>query len=224
MRKLRDRTGYVLAGLAAGLVVAGGGYAIAASENKVIHGCINKHTRELTIPASGKCAGGSMEISWSRQGPTGAKGPKGAAGATGVVGPPGAAGTAGAPGALGETGPAGAGLTSYGEIWAGTSATQLATGSNSKNVTQVNWGGSGTTYVQTAGCSTNGLADPVIQVTANDDPGDSLAGANDTTGTAAAWVTHWSTVPNTSLLSIEVQTSNSSGMAVDSDFAVSVTC
>jgi hypothetical protein len=107
----------------------------------------------------------------------------------------------------------------------GTSAAQLAPNS-SLNVIDPSPGGTGTAYVDVQGCSTDGLAEPVINVTADHDPSDThISGADNTPNTAVAWVAHWSTVPDTSLLSVEVQTNNpTNGSAVNSDFSIAVTC
>jgi hypothetical protein len=65
----------------------------------------------------------------------------------------------------------------------------------------------------------------VISVTADHDPSDTLAGSDGTPNTAVAWVAHWSTVPDFPILAVEVQTTNpTTGMAVYSDFSITVTC
>jgi hypothetical protein len=118
-----------------------------------------------------------------------------------------------------DTGP-----DAYGEIWMGSSSAELAPG-NDKNITGVGSGGVGAAVVDVEGCSSAGLTEPVISVTADHDNADTLTGANNTANTAVAWIAHWSTVPNTSILAIDVQTTNpTGGSAVNSDFAVTVQC
>ena len=46
---------------------AGGGYAIAATNNKTIHGCVNKGTRVLYIQK--RCHRGQSALVWSQQAP-----------------------------------------------------------------------------------------------------------------------------------------------------------
>jgi hypothetical protein len=105
----------------------------------------------------------------------------------------------------------------------GSSTSELAPGSNSRNVVQVGGGGGGSDSVQVSGCSTSGLTEPVIEVTTNKDPSDALTGANNTTHTASAWVYHWSA--NGQNLIFDVDTTDpTTGAAVNSDYAFTVTC
>jgi len=46
---------------------AGGSYAIAATNNKTIHGCVNKRTHALYIQK--RCHSGESAIVWNQQGP-----------------------------------------------------------------------------------------------------------------------------------------------------------
>jgi hypothetical protein len=46
---------------------AGGGYAIAATSNKTIHGCVNKRTHALYVQK--RCHGGQSALVWNQQGP-----------------------------------------------------------------------------------------------------------------------------------------------------------
>ena len=132
--------------------------------------------------------------------------------------PQGAAGQAGTPGV--DTGP-----TAYGQIWMGSSTAALAPGSNSKNITGVGSAGVGGAVVDVQGCSSSGLAEPVINVSADDDSHDNLVGANNTANVADAYVSGWSTEPDTSILVVAVDSVNPvTGVDVDSDFSISVTC
>jgi hypothetical protein len=234
--------------VAVGALLAGGGYAFATTREHVIHACISR-TRVLTVPASGRCGNGSTALAWNQQGPRGAAGAKGARGASGSPGTPatvsvgavttGAAGSQASvtnvgsasnakldftipQGDAGTNGTDGSntGPTAHAQVWMGSTTAQLAPSSN-YNVVSATQGGLGTAYVDVQGCSANGLVEPVINVTADHDPSDTgLASA-----LAVAWVAHWSTVPASSLLSIEVQTANpTSGSAVNSDFSITVTC
>lgn len=64
-------------------VGAGAGYAVAAANNKTIHGCVNKRTHVLSIQKH--CGRGQSSISWNQQGPPGATGETGPAGASPVT-------------------------------------------------------------------------------------------------------------------------------------------
>jgi hypothetical protein len=68
----------VVAYLALFLAVGGGGgYALAAANNKTIHGCVNTRTHALYIQA--RCHRGQTQVAWNQQGP---QGPTGAAPST----------------------------------------------------------------------------------------------------------------------------------------------
>ncbi|MGC9220130.1 MAG: hypothetical protein ACP5H2_02100 [Solirubrobacteraceae bacterium] len=224
---------HLILGLVVGVGLGGGTLALAASSSQTVHACINNKTRVLTIPGHGSCARGSTPIGWSRVGPrgprgaNGARGASGARGATGATGATGAAGPAGSPGANGSNGATGPGLSAWGDVWMGASAAQLAPGQNSQNVAVVA-GGDGTAVVEVTGCSAAGLAEPVIQVTASDDPNDGLPGAHGTP-VAVADVTGWkqstaSAAASPELAFTVVTVSPATGQTVTSDFAFSVTC
>jgi hypothetical protein len=244
----------IVTGVVIGAVLAGGGYAFAASSTTEIHGCVSKKTHTLTVTA--KCGKQSTALTWSERGPAGAKGAKGANGARGTTGTAGAAGSpatvtvgsvaTSAPGTqatvtnvgtansatLNFTIPQGSagtngtstGPTAYGQIWIGGSMAELAPG-RSANIVGEGTDGTGGGDVDVQGCSSAGLADPVISVTADKDPHDTLAGANNTANVADAYVSGWSTEPNTTVLVVDVDTTNPvNGQAVLSDFSVAVTC
>jgi hypothetical protein len=235
----------IVAGVVIGAVLAGGGYALAASRTHVIHGCVNKKTHALTVTA--KCAKRTTALTWNEKGPAGTRGAKGAAGAAGAAATvsvgsvtTGAAGSQaavtnvgtasnaqldftipqGEPGSNGtNTGP-----IAYGQVWMGSSAAALAP-NTSRNIVGEGSAGVGGAVVDVQGCSTGGLADPVINVTADKDSHDTLAGANNTGNVADAYVSGWSTEPSTTILVVDVDTTNPvNGQAVDSDFSITVTC
>ncbi len=82
---------HLVAGIVVGALLAGGGYALAASSSGVIDACVNTHSRALTVPASGRCGKGFTALTWNRQGlrgATGATGERGATGASGSAGIP----------------------------------------------------------------------------------------------------------------------------------------
>jgi hypothetical protein len=248
---LRIKLTHVLVGIVAGALLAGGGYALASTQSHVIRACVNSKTRSLIVPVSGKCTKGTTALDWNQDGPKGASGARGAAGASATVsvgavttGAPGSQASvtnSGSPGnailnfaipqgAAGQNGTNGTdgtdtGPTAYGQVWMGSSSAELAPGGNSKNITGVGSGGQGGAVVDIAGCSSEGLAEPVINVTADDDANDDLTGADNTTNTAVAWVPHWSTIPDTTTLAIDVGTTDPhTGLAVDSDFSITVNC
>jgi hypothetical protein len=249
---LRIKLSHLVVGLIAGALLIGAGYALATTRSVVIHACVNSRTRTLTVPASGKCARGSRALNWNQKGPRGATGAKGAAGAKGATGSTGGSATVsigsvttespgsqatvnnsgsggnailnfGIPqGAAGANAP-GTAATAYGQVWMGSgiSSAELAPGSNSANVERVS-GGAGSAVIEVTGCSSGGLAEPVINVTADADPMDSLAGSN-SAGTAAAFITGWSTSGST--LDFNVSTYNAVGGATaNSDFSFTVYC
>jgi hypothetical protein len=73
-----------------GLLIGGGGYAIAAGGGGKVNACVHKANGDLYIKA--KCQHGDRKISWSKVGPQGAKGATGSRGATGAAGTTGPAG------------------------------------------------------------------------------------------------------------------------------------
>ena len=84
------RGSLVVTGLVAGAALGGGGYALAASSAKTIHGCVSNKTHALTVQK--RCAKGTKALSWNQVGPRGATGKTGATGATGATGQQGPAG------------------------------------------------------------------------------------------------------------------------------------
>ena len=68
-----------------GLLIAGGGYAIAAGGGATVNACVHRANGSLYVKA--KCQRGDRKISWSKVGPRGATGTAGAAGGTGPAGP-----------------------------------------------------------------------------------------------------------------------------------------
>ena len=79
----------------AGALLAGGGYALAASSTKTIHGCETKiGTTKHVLVVAKRCSRRQTSISWNQRGPEGATGRTGPTGPTGPAGP---AGPAGAP-------------------------------------------------------------------------------------------------------------------------------
>ncbi len=72
---------------AAGALIAGGGFALAAGGSSTIHGCVGTKSHVLTVQA--KCPRGTRKLLWSVQGPRGLTGATGATGASGATGPAG---------------------------------------------------------------------------------------------------------------------------------------
>jgi hypothetical protein len=251
---------HLAVGVVAGAVLAGGGYALATTQNGVIHACVNNKTHALLV--ENKCAKGYAPLTWNQKGLKGAAGSRGASGARGAAGATGAAGasagvsvgsvTTGAPGsqaavtnsgtasnaklnfvipqgAAGQNGTPGTdgtntGPDAYGQVWLGSSSAMLAPGNNA-NLSNVGWAGPGAAGLDVEGCSSAGLAEPVINVTADDDPSDALTGKNDSPHPPVAWVAHWSTVPDFPILAVEVEiTDPTDGALVTSDFSITVTC
>jgi hypothetical protein len=71
-----------------GVLIGGGGYAIAAGGGGTVTACVHRASGALYIKS--KCQHGDRKISWSKVGPQGrdgALGPRGATGATGPAGP-----------------------------------------------------------------------------------------------------------------------------------------
>jgi hypothetical protein len=248
---LRIKLSQLVVGLVVGALLVGAGYAVATTRTVVIHACINSKTRALTVPASGKCARGTRALSWNQRGPRGTTGAKGAAGAKGGSGSAGSSATVsvgsvttesagsqatvtnsgsgsnailnfGIPQGVAGANATGTGATAYGQVWmgSGTNSAQLAPGRNTANVEGVG-GGNGTAVIGVSGCSI-GLSEPVIAVTADHDPSDNLTG-NNSSGTAAAYVTGWSSTG--SVLNFGVSTYDPiNGTAANSDFSFSVYC
>jgi len=74
---------------------AGGGYAMAASNNKTITVCADKKTGLLHLKARGRCKSSQTRVSWNQQGPQGLQGPSGPQGSQGSQGVQGSQGPAG---------------------------------------------------------------------------------------------------------------------------------
>jgi hypothetical protein len=249
---LRIKLSHLVVGLIVCALLIGAGYAFATTRSVVIHACINSRTRALSVPGSGKCARGYRSLNWNQKGPRGARGAKGATGAKGTSGSAGSSATVsvgtvttvaagsqatvtnsgsgsnailnfGIPqGAAGANAP-GTAATAYGQVWMGSgiNSAQLAPGANSTNVQRVS-GGAGSAVVSVSGCSATGLSEPVIEVTADADPSDTLTGSN-SAATAASFVTGWS--PSSSLLEFNVSTYDAiHGTSANSDFSFSVYC
>jgi hypothetical protein len=73
-----------------GLLIGGGGYAIAAGGGGTVNACVHRANGDLYIKS--KCQHGDRKISWSKVGPRGATGAAGRQGATGATGATGSAG------------------------------------------------------------------------------------------------------------------------------------
>ncbi len=196
---LRIKLSQLLVGLVVGVALIGAGYALATTRSSVIHACVNSKTRALTVPAHVRCGRGAKALTWNQQGPRGATGPQGAAGASAT------------------------GVTAYGQVWmgSGVNSAELAPGGNSRNVERVS-GGAGSAVVSIRGCSATGLSAPVINISADADPANSLPGRN-SAATAAAYITGWS--GSDGVLEFNVSTYNATtGASANSDFSFTVYC
>jgi hypothetical protein len=87
------------------VLVASGGWALAASTGGVLNACASKRTGALRL--ADKCRRRERAVSLNVQGPAGPAGPKGAVGPQGVAGAQGLPGTEGPAGAQGPPGPQG---------------------------------------------------------------------------------------------------------------------
>ncbi|MFZ4756360.1 MAG: hypothetical protein ACOYL4_10185, partial [Miltoncostaeaceae bacterium] len=111
--KTNNRVLWLAAGIATGVVVAGGiASGTSTVEPRVITACsLTKQNDALRLSGpGGTCPAGQQAVRWNAQGPVGPQGPRGKAakplvGAQGVVGPKGATGATGPTGATGATGP-----------------------------------------------------------------------------------------------------------------------
>jgi hypothetical protein len=65
----------------AGIAIGGGGYALASTSTKPIHGCVVKSSHQLLVQRH--CSRKERTLTWSQRGPAG---PRGATGATGPAG------------------------------------------------------------------------------------------------------------------------------------------
>jgi hypothetical protein len=253
---LQIKLRHLTVGIVVVALLAGGGYALATTRDRVIRVCVNGRTRALTMPANARCGKGSTALAWNQQGPKGPTGAKGARGASGSPGTPatvsiGAVST-GAAGSQanvtnvgsasnakldftipqGEAGTNGTdgtntGPTAYGQVWMGTSAAELATGSG-QNVVSVA-GENGAASVEVDNCNAPTPTEPIITVTPDKDAGDTLAGANDTANTVGAYVTGFDDggSPGDHTVEFEVETFNpipTTNTVVNSDFSFTVIC
>ena len=160
---LQIKLSHAVATLVAGVVLVGGGYALASSRQTTIHACVSAKTH--AILQESRCGKGYRALTWSVAGPKGDRGAKGATGARGATGAGGSQGIQGAqgapgnPGNTGSPGPAGPGLTAWAQIWMGSSTDEIAPGSGSHNVaSSVAGGGTGVADVDVTGCSTAGVS------------------------------------------------------------------
>lgn len=89
-RLMAIRTTPAIAAGIVGLLIGGGGYALAAGGPGTVHACEDRANGDLYVKS--KCQRGDRKISWSKVGPrgaTGAAGSRGTTGATGATGPAG---------------------------------------------------------------------------------------------------------------------------------------
>ena len=68
-------------------VGAGGGYALAASNNKTITVCADKSTGILHLKTRGRCKSSQTRVTWNEQGPPGPQGQQGSQGPQGEPAP-----------------------------------------------------------------------------------------------------------------------------------------
>lgn len=240
----------IIAGVATGAMLAGGGYAFAASRGKTIHVCIGD--RSHVMLAERHCAKGYSALVWNQQGPAGPRGRRGARGAIGRRGAPGQSGpgasvsvgtvTTGSSAAVTNTGSTAnavlnftlpqtvAGIvTAYGQVWPGASGTagsQPVLKNANSNVVAVQGAGAGGYAVIVKGCAASDQAEPVINVSANVDSHD----PNNTGETPVlAFVEGWQTDQGGQFnrdLEFDVFTVNTQNgdALIDSDFAFTVIC
>src|SRR5579875_1138675 len=260
---IRPRPLHAVLGVGAGIALAGGSYAVAASAGNQIHACVNTRTHVLSLEA--KCPRGSRAVVWSVRGPAGRPGKNGKNGKNGRNGTNGTNGISGtsvtlnpsvnvtevspsAPasasitqggggqdtlnlsipqGAPGSTGPAGAntGPNAYGEVWVGSSTAELAPGSGVG--VQTVTGGTGSAFVKVTNCTAATPTEPIITVTPNSDDADQLTGSNDnSTGEPTAYVNSFGNdnLPGDHVLTFTVLLTSTTGAAITSDFAFTVSC
>ncbi len=251
---IRARPLQIALGVGAGIALAGGGYALAASTSNQIHACANNKSHVLVLEA--KCPRGSRAVVWSVRGPAG---PAGRAGASGKNGSNGTSATLNSgvnvtevspstpasasiaqgsggrdtlnlsipQGATGSTGAAGAstGPNAYGEIWVGSSTAELAPGSGAG--VQTVTGGTGSAFVKVTNCAAATPTEPIITVTPNKDSADSLSGSNhDTSGEPTAYVDSFDdgNAPGDHVLTFDVTLTSTTDQVITSDFAFTVSC
>jgi hypothetical protein len=114
----------IAAGVVALLVVGGGAYALASSKNVTLTVCVSHNGG--TLYRARRCAKHDKQLSWNKQGPTGATGPQGKQGAQGIQGPQGIQGAKGDQGTKGDTGDMGAVGPTAGALGGGTTPPGLA--------------------------------------------------------------------------------------------------
>lgn len=238
--KITVNLSQLLIGAVIGALLAGGGYAIAATTaNKTIHACINKRSGAVAIKA--KCPKGTRVMTWNQRGPQGAAGAQGAAGqaasvSVGTV----TTSTTSTQAAVTNSGDSshavlnftlpeattavssnGEQLRAWGQLLPGASGTTemtptLAYGSN---VLYVEGPSYGKYDVTVTGCSAAGIEDPVIQATPDQYEGDT----NDTVGNVLALVGTWG--ESNGNLWFVLETGNAAtGVPVDADVQFSVIC
>jgi hypothetical protein len=109
LAKLRARLTYANVGVTVALVLGMTGFAVAANQSapsNTIVACVSRRSGAVRIVSpSARCGRNARKVTWSKHGP---RGFAGARGATGPRGARGARGATGARGAQGPTGPAGA--------------------------------------------------------------------------------------------------------------------
>jgi hypothetical protein len=238
-------------GVGAGVALAGGGYAVAASTNHQIHACVNTKTHVLMLEA--KCPRGTRGVVWSVRGPAGPAGVTGKNGVNGTNGTsvslnptvnvtevspsaPAAASISQGSGGQdtlnlsipqGATGAAGAstGPNAYGEVWVGSSSAQLAPGSGAG--VQTVTGGTGSAFVKVTNCAAATPTEPIITVTPNKDSADSLSGSNNnTTGEPTVYVNSFGNdnFPGDHVLTFTVLLTSTTGASITTDFSFAVSC
>ena len=79
---IRPRPLQTLLGMAAGIALAGGGYAVAATTSSRIHACANTKTHMLSLETN--CPRGSRALVWNVRGPAGRAGTDGRNGTNGT--------------------------------------------------------------------------------------------------------------------------------------------
>lgn len=95
-RAFESRAGTAAVAATVALLLAGGGYAIAATGGS-IHACAKKSGGALRLAGKGKKS--ERGLSWNIQGPAGQRDPQGPRGPQGALGAQGRTGSAGASGA-----------------------------------------------------------------------------------------------------------------------------
>lgn len=242
--KITVNLSQLLIGAVIGALLAGGGYAIAASRSNTVHGCVNNRTSVLTVRKH--CPKGTTGLSWSRQGPRGRTGARGAIGAAGqaasvqvgTVTTSTTATTASVtnsgsssnailnftlPEATTAISSNGEQLRAWGQLLPGASGTNPMIPSlaySSGNIVSVSTPSYGVYTVVVSGCSAAGTKDPVIQATPDQYENDQ----NDTVGNVLAFVRTWDVTDNGDLW-FDLDTGNAAtGVPVDADVQFAVTC